>query len=353
VGKTSPPSSVGLYASCPASYTEIPKAKAQKLDINVYADEAEEGTDLHVLARPGVPLEGVPAETAALGLKARAYGEHYAAGAEWVAYEQHVTVWDADGKPLTYGTTDWMALFPGLVRLIDYKFLWGDFVEPLIDWQMRCYGEGSMQRQRIARAEAFVFNPRTGEERRGAYSLEEDIPAQIAEVIRAAEENPTDYRPGPWCRYCPAKAICPAFTEEALALSKRMPLAAVNVEELNRMLDICTAVEALGPALRKRLVEMVRAGEFVIPGREVRATKTREITDLPGLLGVLAEAGCTQEDWLPALKASLPALEKLYVEALGRRENGWPKKAAAEHFALEAAPFVETGERYELRKAKA
>lgn len=130
---------------------------------------------------------------------------------------------NSSAHPLFYGTTDFAVILPAQKRVSvrDYKHGVGIAVDVDRNPQVRYYGHGTSQTIEdvdgwtidYAIVQPRAFHP-DGKIRRWSESLLE-LRTWVSEtlvpaMLRAELENDLDA--GPWCRFCPAKLVCPLLT---------------------------------------------------------------------------------------------------------------------------------------------
>jgi len=120
---------------------------------------------------------------------------------------------------------------------------------------------------------------------------------------------------GSWCKFCPARPICPAHTAPLLNLAEfAMPgAAALNkqayLQALAAGLELVDAVKDIGLALRDQAKAALQAGDHV-PGFALSAGRaTRDWHDETAAMAALIEAGFARDDIVDEAMRSPKQLE--------------------------------------------
>ena len=212
------PSQLQQFAACPGSYRMqlgIPEETSP---------DAEEGTRLHRAVATG-DTEGLDAEQLDLVERCKAFLVSLveSTGLDHVTYEQPLVVSGLDGTELTRGTADIVAFSPSRPEscaIIDWKFGRVAVEDTATNLQLAAYALGAMQLTGADTCEAHIYQPRLGRHVSHTFRSPEAIAANIRAVVRAATSGPMVLNPGEaQCRYCRAKADCPALRRQSDALA--------------------------------------------------------------------------------------------------------------------------------------
>lgn len=175
----------------------------------------------------------------------------------WVEYPVSSPV-----HPSFYGTLDFGATTIGKVRVVDLKGGVGIVVEPEQNPQIMYYAFGLIEEhpewEDDMEVELTIAQPRAwhadGPIRSWPTTVgyirnwvrETLVPAMLATEY----DNTLD--PGPWCRFCPAKLVCPLLTSLFGAAAKANPKTVVNMsdESIARSYQYARAVEFYLKALK-------------------------------------------------------------------------------------------------------
>lgn len=209
--------------------------------------------------------------------------------------EQRVSL-DALGSPEPmFGTADAVIYSPTqkLLTIIDYKHGMGVGVDVENNPQLRFYGLATMVSHpewEVNHVAMVVVQPRfahaDGPIRFDVIEAP-DLMIWAADLLAAAEatkaaDAPTN--PGSWCRFCPAKAVCPSLMDTALAAAKvefkgepQSPEhpSYMTDEQLGAVLDQADLIEAWVKAVKDLVFKRLHSGHPV-PGYklvEKRATR--------------------------------------------------------------------------------
>jgi hypothetical protein len=168
-----------------------------------------------------------------------------------------------DGE--VFGSNDALVYSPGAGRLVvfDYKHGAGVSVSAEDNAQLKFYAAGaalSHPEWRIAEVELVIVQPRArdAEENDGGVKRWTLDPIELIEftgemevaIARSKTQDQMlreglllDLKPGSWCRWCPAAAVCPAKEQQALAVvaSDFSDIAHVTAQVLPKPADMDTA----------------------------------------------------------------------------------------------------------------
>ena len=298
------PSRLQQLKECPGS------ARMQEGLPEVRTPEADEGTMLHerVATRN---LAGLTTEQETLVRECLAFVDGLIAkGGEGVQvfYEVRLEIKRVDGKVLTYGTADVVILYPdGTAKVVDWKFGRTPVTEAARNLQLASYAVGVMQKYNVSAVEVIVFQPRIHAVTSYTFTKPANILHNIGLVIAAAEDDRLVLNAGDACRYCTAKAICPAFRAKFSALdgSEKRDLTdpAILLEYWEKSKVVERFIKEVKEAVEAYVEENGELGGWKFkekPGN-------REITDVPGLAEKLSEL-LTAREFASACKVSVTGI---------------------------------------------
>ena len=322
--------------ACPASANLVQKVPAYLRKSSAYADR---GTALHA----AITLL-LAEDTHALveSLVGKVFGDYAitsddVANALAPAYAYVETLLDAPGAeyyleqrivfptiPDTWGTVDLLVRIGRTIHVIDFKFgvgvrvcaLTPDGDEDVINAQLLFYAAAARHslREFFAGVENIVLTilqpvsieldaepissvTVTGDE------LDEFVVAYRAACEEALSDAPRLER-GPWCRFCPARPICPAHTGPLLDLSRFvMPVSprapadkAAYLQALAAGLDLVDAITDLRTALHDQAKRALEDGDLV-PGYTLSAGRAeRRWRSEDAAIGALIRLGLARGD---------------------------------------------------------
>ena len=220
--------------------------------------------------------------------------------------------------PGTFGTADLIVRISSTIYLIDYKFgagvpvraIYPDGDEDVLNAQLLFYAAAA----RYSLPEFFagvdniilsILQPQSIEvdaelESSVAVTPEEldaFVTAYRAVCTEALSEAPRLAR-GPWCRFCPAKPICPQHTAPLLDLAQfelpapsALPSKDAYLQLLAAGLNLVDAVKEIGKALHDQAKQALHAGDAVpgyalSAGRAERQWRGDEDTTIAALQGL-------------------------------------------------------------------
>jgi uncharacterized protein YdbL (DUF1318 family) len=128
--------------------------------------------------------------------------------------------------PSGFGTGDMVILAPGILHVCDFKTGSGVFVDANHNTQMMLYALGALNAYDylfdVQTVSMTIIQPRLENISTFTCTKQEllDWAESIRPVAKMAFEGKGEQKPGDWCKFCRAKAMCRARAEEALALAK-------------------------------------------------------------------------------------------------------------------------------------
>jgi hypothetical protein len=284
------PSKAKTWLRCPGSVSLCENVVDSA---GVYADE---GTACHELAERALSGEDIEK---LIGKKARqvdvifteAMLDLVRPNVEWVKdyqdatgavlhLEQKVEIGAVFGlEPgVCFGTSDVVALSPDEMLIADHKFGY-NAVEVDKNEQLILYAIGAVRKFRYRLA---ILQPKCGEPSEKAYTFDEitqfveDFTPKALTAAKGGALIPGDEQ----CRWCKARAVCPALRDEMLALAQREwanPLVHTP-EELADLLGKLSMIEAAGSALRAHAMKLIELGQEIPGWKIVRGDTKRAWT---------------------------------------------------------------------------
>ena len=113
------------------------------------------------------------------------------------------------------------------------------------------------------------------------------------------------------CKYCKAKAVCPALKSEAESLSQVKPLESLTPTQVGDILDRAAAVKGFIKDLEQKAKDMLEADPSSISGYELReGAKRRSIKDSTHAISAILMSGVIDEmEMTRCVKVELGKLE--------------------------------------------
>ena len=159
---------------------------------------------------------------------------------------------------------------------------------------------------------------------------------QVLNVVRASEKIGARLQPGgSQCKYCRAKAVCPALLGESTALTTLSPVATLTTTEMADVMEKLGRVKSLVKAVEERAKSMLEEDEGCIPGWGLKdGSKRRTVTDNAAAVNALRQVGLIGEEG-DFTKIELGKLEKAVAQ-----EHGIPLPAARNMVAEAIGNFI-------------
>lgn len=308
------PSKLQQYAACPGSY-QMQFGMPDEPSL-----EAEEGTILHACVAKNT-VEGLDAEQEEMVLSCRAFLEARIAASclGTATFEQPIEVRNAAGNLLTKGTCDVLLTGKGdHCEVIDWKFGRVPVPDAARNLQLAAYAIGAMQLVKASSCTVHIYQPRIKHHAEYTFTQPEAILSNIQTVIARATKKVLILNAGEeQCRYCKAKAVCPAFrkTCDSLAVARDNADALATPETLadyySRAQIAKKFVATIEDAMKAYLDEH---GECCGYHYKEVAGK-RECTDIAGL-HCAVDGVISPSEFLECCTVSISSLEAAFIEKL-------------------------------------
>ncbi len=223
-----------------------------------------------------------------------------------------------------WGTADFVRYRPSTGELLvaDYKHGKGVPVEVENNPQALIYGlmkAKHLSNRGISKVTLMIVQPRCdhpdGPVRRWAFDGFEllDFEDKVLEAIAATKRDGAALNPGDHCRWCPAKAICPALRAQSLEVARQdfAPGLAYKPEELAAALDKIPLIETWIKATREFAFEEAIAGRPPAGFKLVEKRATRKWRDENEAASALELVLAADEIYEPRSLLSPAKVEKL------------------------------------------
>lgn len=247
------------------------------------------------------------------------------------------------------GQADVIALDGKRGLVIDYKTGRGDYEHATGNRQLRALAALAARRWRLDSVRVAIVQPWAGKPTVADFDAQ-GIADSLSWLSRTLERvkaaTPEDLNAGEHCKWCRAKAVCPAFREAALApvsnmainlpvnpetsraalFARAMELAPESLARLVRGLKLVGWYQAaIEGAARLRAESDVEFQQYfrLVPGNEVR-----EITNAQAAFEFAAKHGVSTSAFMDCVKVGVGALEGVLREASGPKitKSGAPHK---------------------------
>jgi hypothetical protein len=324
-------------------------------------DEASRGTRIHKARETGNTLEldeedleiydrGLATEKAALAQWQLDF--HIEQCHEGPGEERLFLNWPDTLQPATSARLDVHYCAAGRVLVVEWKSLWcSNLTAAERNWQGRLQAV-LIAREYDAKHVRVVFNKAMFGKTDVVDYGETDLAfaeKSIFQHLWETQQDEAQRRPGPWCRYCPAKPYCP----EAGAMAM-LPAVMSGITRGPEGLDVTRYVAQLAPldlkaifersAIIGKILDAVKGRLKSFTDEELAALKIGRkpgrkldpIVDTKGLWDKLVSEGVTPDELWPALSWSKGDL----LKAL-QRDKGWAAGPAKGWRDQIIEPFIE------------
>ena len=297
------------------------------------SEAADEGTRMHEAAETG-RLAGLTSEQIALVRECLDAVDQLQDG---IPGAIRYTELQVDVCGLTFGTADVVLIGTNTATVIDYKMGRVPVDDAEVNLQGWAYALGVFDLFGVDSVQAVFLQPRCDLRTEHTFIRSVDYDQmrdRVAAVIEKAENPKSPYNPHPDnCRYCGAKALCPALTAKAMMVFEKLPerlelpavmdpLQIAEPEQMALALRLAPVLIEWAEAVKTHALEMVRDGQE-IPGYELKHRSGRRVLkDLSAIWEIVsAEFPLPLEQFLPACSISVTSLEKA-VKSVQARGQG-------------------------------
>jgi len=214
-----------------------------------------------------------------------------------------------------FGTADAIIYVPGVIIIvIDFKYGQGIVVEPDSD-QNHYYGYlafENFETDGIEDIELWITQPRIPHPKGPVRSyrttrkaVEEWFTCEVLPAMEATRDPKANLTIGDWCRFCPARDVCPALRSEVMNFDMTLEPAYMTGDELGTLLQRGDAIRRYLSNLEGEAYKRARKGEDVSGYKLVRKKANRTFRDSITLKekdedGKEVEVEVKLEDALPA-----------------------------------------------------
>lgn len=221
-----------------------------------------------------------------------------------------------DFIPGAFGSCDLLLRVGKSAYVIDWKF--GDGVVDAVDnEQLLFYAAGALR----SRSAEWVFEGADKIElviiqpphlRRWEVTVPQilQFSSRLRDAVRASQRPDAWTKAGEWCRFCPAKAICPQMSgaaDRALKVQRD----ALDVRQLGAHLRMADMLEDWIKSVRELSLQTLEAGGTV-PGYKLVAKRaTRQWTDEAAAIAALTAAGVEESELMVTELRSPAQVEKV------------------------------------------
>lgn len=226
-----------------------------------------------------------------------------------------------------FGTSDAFIYEPfGTLEVVDYKHGQGYAVDVIDNPQLLYYALGASQGCDFNEVKMTIVQPRAvhadGPIRSWTITPArlKEFEAEIKLAVKATEEDKPKFQPSvKGCKWCLAKAICPALKGKALSLAKdqfadevELPKASqMTGEEISKTLKNSALIKSWVESVEKHAKVMAESGVEVDGFKLVKAKKNRAWTDTTALVAEFGDLFDDSDLYAPKKLKTPAALEKI------------------------------------------
>jgi len=132
------------------------------------------------------------------------------------------------------GKADYVAVFGEGALVVDYKTLHGDHDHAAVNDQLRALAFLVWRRHRVSQVRVAIVQPWKGKPTVADYNeqaLKDAAQWLDLSLKREAKSKPEDANPGDWCKFCPARVNCEAFTRPTLATAETASIQVSSMDD--------------------------------------------------------------------------------------------------------------------------
>lgn len=271
---------------------------------------------------------------------------------------------------LNFGTFDHFYRTAKHGALVDYKFGWVEVPDAEVNPQGQNYALFVFDKYpELESVDVYFLQPKWGtvtshRYTRADYQRLYDRIRLIIDRAEAYEADPAGHQDllqvTDQCRYCGARARCPALANRALVLHRGympdIPMPdLLHPEQMTDPQDVATGLklarvmEEWQKAMKSRAMQMVLDEGLDLPGFELVHRKGKRVIDAQGAFGVVNELfGIQADEFTAACTVSVTALEKMVKD---RQEKGKGAAAVRQlNQTLQEEGHVTGGDEYPMLK---
>ena len=246
-----------------------------------------------------------------------------------------------DRVPGAFGTVDFIGRLGDTAIVLDWKFGDGVIVDAKDNAQLMFYALAAFRSNHWAFegavfVELIIVQP--FEVRRWVTDIKRllDFEQDLITALRIAESDAPSLKTGSHCRFCPAKALCPAQTGEIDRLI-RAKLSEINADELARALKLADDFEGFITAARALAQQRLEANLSVPGWKLVPKRATRKWVKESDALAALSAAGVPESELLE-LKSPAQAEKVLKKHKIGLPDGLVVSVSSGDTIAPESDP---------------
>ena len=222
-----------------------------------------------------------------------------------------------DFIPGAFGSCDLLLRVGKSAYVIDWKFGNGVPVEAIDNEQLLFYAAAALRGDKTRwvfegadRIEVVIIQPPSLKRWEVSVPRLLAFERQLRSAVKASEDRAAPVVAGDWCRFCPAKAICPAMTGAAdRALKVQMD--AIDPRQLGAHLRTADLLEDWIKSVREMSLQRLESGATV-PGYKLVAKRaTRQWADEAAAVAALTAAGFDESDLMVTELKSPAQVEKV------------------------------------------
>jgi hypothetical protein len=284
----------GLYRreACPASL------RLEQGQPDMPSEDADAGTDLHAIVADALAHKGEffaePDQEEAVRWALNLVAE---VEARYPGAERRIECrLSLEHIGCGFGTTDLAYAIPfdrGVV--LDWKFGWGDVAPAASNIQLHAYALALAHEFDLSSVEVILAQPirRQASVHILAAGGLEAARARIVSIAAKCDEASAQPIPGDHCKYCKAKAVCPAMQATASSLATmEKPATDLTADDLAKLLPVAERAVEVAGAIKARAYALAVQGVAIpgyalVPGRATR--KWLQGADLAAVAKVLGK----------------------------------------------------------------
>jgi hypothetical protein len=265
--------------------------------------------------------------------------------------EERLWYRDVSGQKLFSGQLDvgYIDLERNSGLIIDFKTLYGSHQKASENWQLRVLDLLWSKSRMVDINYVVLVQPMvSGQYSIAEYGAEERAQSEIEIVaaVKAALAPNAPRTPGEWCKFCPAKTICPEVNEKTkmvVVTASGASLELMTPKERGELLDLIVWGEDKLAAKKAVLRSLLEADSSAVEGWSLKSGKNRRTISNTNAAFESLKEFFTEQEFLALCEITPAKLESFVYDFLKDSQIGKPTRdKAKEIVAKSLGDLVET-----------
>ena len=217
------------------------------------------------------------------------------------------------------GMPDLLLIHDRIGLIVDYKTGRIPVAHARDNWQLKGLAVLARHNYFLRECHVAIIQPYAGSFTHHRYSDAglKSLMRQVSSLLRKVNSKTLLLNSGEdQCRYCKAKAICPALRQQSgdLIAASGDDVNTLAADQIVAVLDKVSSVEGFIKAVKARAKTMLESGIKLDGWRLAKGNQRRKITDTQKVFQILSDSGVPLEDILRCTSFSVAKIERLLRE---------------------------------------